>query len=414
MSSQRKQIVILGAGYAGLMAALRLSGKTREQDTEIVLVNGCDAFIQRPRLHHVATGQEVPEVPLSEMLQGSRVQFLQGWATAVDPQAHKVTVQTESGAKQVAYDILVYALGSVVDQDSVPGVRDYAYVLDPEGEHGARAMQEELQALDSTGGQVIVVGGGTTGIEGATEIKGLYPELDVSLVTSGRFAAFKGPRVERHIRDAFRQQDISVHEGNKILAIEAGRLVLANGELMPFDFCLWAGGFRALPLARAAGFTVNERGQILVDPFGRALSHPDVYAIGDAAHPIEEPGVPLRMSLLTAIIRGAHAADNIAALLRGKEQTPLSFAYYGQGIALGPEDAVGFMAYPADKPLGPILRGKTAVHVRNFFVWLIFYFLKLERRRPGFFFWLGKGRYAKAKRLSNQQSVISRQLTTDN
>lgn len=179
---------------------------------------------------------------------------------------------------------------------------------------------------------------------------------------------------------------------------------------MSFDICLWAGGFRPLPLAREAGFTVNERGQILVDPFGRSLSHPGVYAIGDAAHPVEEPGVPLRMSLLTAITRGAHAADNIAAWLMGKEQTPLSFAYYGQGIALGPEDAVGFMAYPADKPVGPILRGKTAVLVRNFFVWLIFYFLKLERRRPGFFFWMGKGRYAKAQSVSSHLSGVSRQL----
>ena len=104
------------------------------------------------------------------------------------------------------------------------------------------------------------------------------------------------------------------------------------------------------------------------------------------------PGVPLGMSLVTAITRGAHAADNITALLKGKEQTPLSFAYYGQGIALGPGDAVGFASYPAGKPLGFVLRGKTAVFVRNFFVWLIFYFLELERRRPGFFFWIGKGR----------------------
>ena len=85
----------------------------------------------------------------------------------------------------------------------------------------------------------------------------------------------------------------------------------------------------------------------------------------------------------------------------------MSFAYYGQGIALGPEDAVGFPAYPADKPVGFILRGRTAVHVRNFFVWLIFYFLKLERRRPGLFYWVGKGRYAKAQRFSNQRPALS-------
>jgi NADH dehydrogenase FAD-containing subunit len=409
MSSEKKQVVVLGAGYAGLMAALRLAGKTSKLNTDVILINGADTFVQRPRLHHVATGQVVPEEPLVEMLQGSRAQFLQGWVTAVDPETHVVNVETTSGPQQVAYDILVYALGSVVDQESVPGVREHAYVLNPGGANGATAMWEKLEALAGSKGRVVVAGGGTTGVEGAAEIKAYYPELEVSLVTSGRFADFKGPRVEKHIRDGFRKLGIAVREHSQIVAVEAGQLKLENGQTISFDLCLWAGGFRALPLARAAGFAVNERGQILVDPFGRSLDHHNVYAIGDAAHPVEEPGVPLRMSLITAITRGAHAADNIVALLTGKDQTPLSFAYYGQGIAMGPGDAVGFFGFPTGDPLGPILRGKTAVLVRNFFVWLLFYFLKLERRRPGFYLWLGKGRYAKGKRsvVSPQPSVIS-------
>ena len=76
---------------------------------------------------------------------------------------------------------------------------------------------------------------------------------------------------------------------------------------------------------------------------------------------IEEPGNPFRMSLLTAITGGAHAADNISALLRGRELSPLSFAHYGQAISMGPNDAVGFLGYPDDKARGPIYRGQTAV-----------------------------------------------------
>jgi NADH dehydrogenase FAD-containing subunit len=179
--------------------------------------------------------------------------------------------------------------------------------------------------------------------------------------------------------------------------------MLANGQSVPFDVCLWAGGFRALPLARRAGFQVNGQDQILVDPYGRAISYPNVYAIGDAAHPVEEPGNPVRMSLITAITRGAHAADNIAAFLRGRAQSPLSFVYYGQGIAMGPNDAVGFLGFPDDKPRGPILRGKTAVTVRNFFVSLLFYFLKLEQRFPGLFYILGKSRYVRTQQAQNSR-----------
>ena len=239
----------------------------------------------------------------------------------------------------------------------------------------------------------------------------MFPNLQVSLVTDGKFGTFKGPRVERHFREAFAQQNITLHEGQRVHAVEAGQLILANGNVLPYDLCLWASGFRAVPLAREAGFKVNDKGQILVDSFGRARSHPDVYALGDASHPVEEPGNPMRMSLLTAITRGAHAADNITALLKGKKQSPLSFAYYGQGIALGPNDAVGFFGYPDDKPRGPILRGKTAVGVRNFFVAFLLYFLELERRFPGFFYTVGKGRYAKAKRAQKRQQISEPSLS---
>ena len=399
MSKQATRIVIIGAGYAGLMAALRLSGKARRLNMEIVLISGANVFIQRPRLHQVAAGQDVPETALDEMLRGTRVRFLQGWVTAVEPEQHKIYVETAGENNELSYAVLVYALGSVVDQESVPGVRDFAHVLDPHGTNATTVLRKKLLELSQTGGQVVVVGAGPTGIEGATEIKALFPALHVSLVTAGRFAAFKGPRVEKHIRDAFQQQEITVYEGSRVRMVQEQRLLLANREIVPFDICLWAGGFRAPSLASEAGFKVNDRGQILVDPFGRSLSHPDVYAVGDAAHPVEQPGVPMRMSLVTALTRGAHAADNIAARLHGKTQTPLSFAYYGQGIALGPKDAVGFMAYPDDVPRGPILRGKTAVIVRNFFVALIFYFLRLERRWPGLYFWLGRGRYVAAQRM---------------
>ena len=109
------------------------------------------------------------------------------------------------------------------------------------------------------------------------------------------------------------------------------------------------------------------------------------------------------MSLLSAITGGTHAADNITALLRGREPSPLSFAHYGQAISMGPSDAVGFLGYPDDKARGPIYRGQTAVVLRNFFVASLFKVLELERRFPGFYYILGKGRYAKSKRAQKRQ-----------
>jgi NADH dehydrogenase FAD-containing subunit len=147
-------------------------------------------------------------------------------------------------------------------------------------------------------------------------------------------------------------------------------------------------------LAREAGLAVNERNQIVVDPFLRSISHPEIYAIGDAAHPREDPGVPVRMSAVTATIMGAHGADCLSAVLRGKTPRPLSFAYLGQGIALGRHNAIGFNNYPDDKPNPPYFTGWLGYLIREGFV----RYLATATQRPGIYVWLGKRRYERAQR----------------
>jgi NADH dehydrogenase len=384
------------------LAALRLSGKRKKLGLEITLVNGLDVFIQRPRLHQVATGQDVPQKPIAAMLSGTGVVFRQGWVKELRPDARQVILETDQGPVDLTYDYLVYALGSRVDRDSVPGVNEHAYAFDPDGERSTDDLYQRLQELAGRSGRVLVAGGGPTGIEGAAELKGLFPHLDVGLVTSGKFGAFKGERVEAHFRDGFRKLGIPVYEKLTILAVEENRLIMSDGQVMAYDLLLWAGGFRGLSLARQAGLAVNERDQILVEPTLRSISQPAIYAVGDAARPLEEPGVPLRMGLLPALTMGAQAADNLVAEIKGKEQKPLRFAYYGQGIAMGPNDAVGFAGYPAERVTGPILRGRLGVFIRNFFVGLLFSILEVERRWPGFYFWMGKGRYNKQQRAAGR------------
>ena len=106
------------------------------------------------------------------------------------------------------------------------------------------------------------------------------------------------------------QQGIAVIENTKVQEVRPHGIVLADGSHIPADIVIWAGGFRAPKIAKEAGFKVNHLDQIIVDPCGRSLSHPEVYAVGDSSYPIEEPGNPMRMSLFTALVRGAHAADN--------------------------------------------------------------------------------------------------------
>jgi NADH dehydrogenase FAD-containing subunit len=401
-TTQTTNILVLGGGYSGMMAALRLAGKTKRLDTTITLVNALDHFVERPRLHEQATGMALKQRPIAHMLRGSKASFLQGWVTALDPAQQCVHVQTNEGERQLAYDYLVNALGSRVDRHSIPGVDEHALTLDPHGDLTTDALKSKLSAYGKNPFRVVVVGGGATGLEAATQVKGSYPHSQVSLVTQGEAGAFKGARVQKHIAQALNEQSIAVHEHARVNRVEAHGVALDSG-LLPADIIIWAGGFIASPLAREAGLRVNAQNQLLVDPYLRSLSHPNIYGVGDAAYPVEEPGVPTRMSLFTALVSGAQAAENIAAELKGQSPQPLSFVWYGQGITLGPRDAVGFGTYPADVAWPLILRRALAVNIRNFFVWYLAVALELERLIPGSFYWNGKKRYAKQKRRQKQE-----------
>ena len=91
------KIIVLGGGFAGVSAALRLANRTRRQPVQITLVNASATFVERTRLHQTATGQPVPAKPLQAMLAGTGIKFIQGKATALDPVQKTITVNTDDG-----------------------------------------------------------------------------------------------------------------------------------------------------------------------------------------------------------------------------------------------------------------------------------------------------------------------------
>jgi NADH:quinone reductase (non-electrogenic) len=404
MTQQPLQIVVLGAGYAGMLTTARLAGRVKRDiqrgRVAITLINAADVFVERLRLHQLAANRPIVDRPITGILRDTGVEFRRGVVTGIDPAQHTIDVHTDGGGESLGYDHLVYALGSTIDRDSVPGVREHANVLTPSGPRSAAALREVLPTLHANGrgGRLLVCGGGATGIEAAAEFAQAYPDLEVQLVTRGEFGQFMPPGIAAYMYRALVGLGASIQDQTTITEVRAGEALTASGAVLPHDVCLWAGGFTVPHLARAAGLAVNEQGQILIDPFMRSVSHPDVYAVGDAAHPLEAPGVAMRMAAFTAVVMGAHGADCLSATLHGRNPKPLSFAYAGQAIALGQHDAIGFNTYPDDRPHRPYFRGRLGYEVREFFVRLLADVPNLERRWPGAFLWLGKGRYAATKR----------------
>jgi NADH dehydrogenase len=399
MTHPSTRILVLGAGVAGLLFTLRLASKVARESVQITLVDEADTFTVRPRLHEFATKQRDFRRSFREILRHTPVQFLQGRVTRLDPSQHRVTVQDQQQQQhELEYDYLVYALGSLTDRHSVPGVAEYAYSLSAKGPFSAEALRDTLPAIAERSGQVVVRGGGATGIETAAQVASVYPQIKVSLVTHGSLALSWDKRAAEAIGRRLLSLGIEIVEQSTVSAVRPHSVILDQGREIECSLCIWTGGFVVQPLAREAGLAVNERDQMLVDPFLRSVSHLEIYAMGDAASP-ENPGVArVRMSAFTAGIMGAHGADCVSAMLRGKTPTPLSFAYLAQAIALGRHHAIFFPLSADDRPRPPYITGWLGSLVRAAAVNFVVTATLVQHRFPGVFAWIGKGRYEQAQR----------------
>src|SRR5262249_14446189 len=175
---------------AGLLCATLLARKVRRLPVSITLVNDAETFTERLRLHEYAANKTILWRSIPDVLNGTGVAFVQGSVVAIAPEAKVVTITCDGEERRLTYDLLVYALGSVTDCASVPGVAAHAYSLCPRGPLSAAALREALPALQSAGGRVVVCGAGSTGIETAAELASSSPHLRVSLVTQGEFGTF--------------------------------------------------------------------------------------------------------------------------------------------------------------------------------------------------------------------------------
>src|SRR5260370_19883408 len=142
------RILVIGAGYAGLLFTMRLAGKVARQHVQIALVNESDTFTERPRLHQFATNQAVQWRSLPQMLRRTPVQFIQGRVTSIDPAHHEIVITHQQQTQHLGYDYLVYALGSETDRKTVPGVAEYAYTLAARG-IGIFRSEEHTSELQS-------------------------------------------------------------------------------------------------------------------------------------------------------------------------------------------------------------------------------------------------------------------------
>jgi NADH dehydrogenase FAD-containing subunit len=336
----KHRIVVLGAGYAGANAAGRLAKRLHPADTEITLVNADPEFVERVRLHQLAAGQDLKPRRLSDVFANTGVRVRVARVVAVD--AERKIVDTDDG--EIAYDTLVYALGS-----AAADVPEHAY--DIAGKQSALRLRARLADLGA-GATVLVVGGGLTGIEAATEIAEARPDLVVSLAARGALGDWLSEKARQYLRKTFDRLGITVHEHT-------------DGRTLDAEVTVWTAGFAVHPIAAATTLEVSPAGQIIVDETMRSVSHPDVYAIGDAAFATGGSGTPLRMSCASGVPTAHLAADAIVARLTGSEVPQNKIGYNAQCMSLGRNDALLQWVTPDDQPKPFAVTGKAAVRLKE-------------------------------------------------
>ncbi len=351
------RIVVLGAGYSGAVAAGRLAKRLRREDVALTLVNSEPDFVERVRMHQLATGQSLRPRPLREMFAGTGVELKLAKVTGVDVDRKTVAVSSDNGAEDLAYDTLVYALGSGWDTQGVPGAAEHADQIASRA--GAMRLRERLTRLDA-GQAVVVVGGGLTGVEAATEIAEARPDLDVALAAGGGLGDWLSPQGRAHLRKVFGKLGITVYEHTTVTGVEADHVVTAGGKAIAAAVTVWTTGFAVHPIARATALEVTGTGQIVVDGTMRSVSHPDVYAIGDAARAMGPGNKPLRMSCASGTPMAWQAADAIAARLTGGKLPNVPLRYFNQCISLGRREGLIQYVTADDRAVRAILAGRLA------------------------------------------------------
>ncbi|MEV0059438.1 FAD-dependent oxidoreductase [Nocardia sp. NPDC050718] len=304
-------IVVVGAGYAGTVAANRLARKAG--DARITVVNPRPDFVERVRLHEQLAGTGSAATPLAEMLGAGIATRVAGVDKIGDG-----AVTLDDGTT-LGFDHLFLAVGSTARP--LPGSI-------PMGTwEGAEQARTALATLPA-GGRVTVIGGGLTGIETAAEIAGARPDLRVRLIGAELGASLSGGG-QRSARAGLTRLGVEIVT-DEVERIEAATVWLRSGDPLESDLTLWAVVSTVPDLAARSGLAVDADGKALVDPYLRSVTDPRIFAVGDCA---AVPGQ--RMACATAAPQGAHAADTLARVIEGRAPRPYSMGYTGQALSIG-------------------------------------------------------------------------------
>jgi NADH:quinone reductase (non-electrogenic) len=342
------RILVLGAGFAGLWAAIGAARKREEigeraGEVEILVVDRNPYHNIRVRNYEVDLGDAA--IPLARLLDPVGVGHRMAEVETIDPGKHQVVVAAGGNRETLTYDRLVLTLGSELVRPPVPGlsvnsfdVDTYQSALKLDAHLAALGKREAFDARST----VVVVGAGFTGIEVAAEMPakldkaGVRGKRRIILIDPNTpVGASIGAHGQPVVGEALSALGVETRCGVKVDGVDANGITLSSGEVIAAQTVVWCAGMRASPLAATLAGERDRYGRLVVDEFMRAKNLGHVFAAGDVACGVLDGVHATVMSCQFARPMGRYAGHNVVADLFSEPMLPLNVDWYVTVLDLG-------------------------------------------------------------------------------
>lgn len=354
----KPKIVILGAGYGGIITSKKLEKLLKSGEADVTLINKHEYHYVTTQLHKTGAGtaadrQIAMEIP--ELINPQKTNFIKGSVTGVD--VKKQVVQLEEGVT-VEYDYLLIALGFDIETFGIPGIKEHAFAIRSFRSTKAiynqivRQLTQYKEDKDPSRLTFVVAGGGFTGVEMLGELAEGLPKLckkyDVPFEEVKIVAVEAAPSVIpffpkesiNYTTEVLEKFNIKMYMSTKILECTPEKVVLENNIEIPTRTLIWSCGVKGNPIVQNCGLPI-EKGKLPVDSYLRVKDMKNIFSIGDCSLFMKDEKNALPPTAQVALQEADVCAKNIVAALRGESLKAFEYHHKGSVASIGNFAAVG-------------------------------------------------------------------------
>jgi NADH:ubiquinone reductase (H+-translocating) len=354
----KPKIVILGAGYGGIITSKKLERLLKSGEADVTLINKHEYHYITTQLHKTGAGtaadrQIAMEIP--ELINPEKTNFIKGSVTGVD--VKKQAVHLEDG-QTVKYDYLLIALGFDIETFGIPGIEEHAFAIRSFRSTKAiynqiiRQLNQYKEDKDSSRLTFVVAGGGFTGVEMLGELAEGLPKLckkyDVPFEAVKIVAVEAAPSVIpffpkesiKYTTEVLEKFNIDMYMSTKIVECTPRKVVLENDIEIPTRTLIWSCGVKGNPIIQNCGLPV-EKGKLPIDSYLRVKGMKNIFSIGDCSLFMKDEKNTLPPTAQVALQEADVCTKNIVAALRGGSLKAFEYHHKGSVASIGNFAAVG-------------------------------------------------------------------------